>query len=166
MNRPRIELKTTLVTRVLRLLVYSLLLISILVLVLSYNQLPEKVPVYFNWPSKEDGLGNKSVLWAAPVILGLISLLLLRLANRPWVLNYPTKITIENARAQYFIAALMLRLLSFLIAFTCLALIIGSLISPDERHHKIVEIIYSVLPYIFFGLPLFFVLKLALSRDK
>lgn len=166
MNHPRIELENTLVSKVLGILVYSLLLISILVLVFSYNQLPEKVPIHFNWPSKEQGLGSKDILWAAPIILGIASLTLLRLAKRPWILNYPVRITENNAKKQYRAAALMMRLLSLLIAFTCLALITGSITSMESRLNPIIEGVYSVLPYLFFGLPLFFMFKLAFAREK
>ncbi len=166
MKRPKIQLETTLQTKVLRFLVVSFLLASVLVLIFYYNQLPEKVPIHFNWPSKEGGLGNKDILWAAPIILGLISFILLRLANFPWILNYPTKITEENAKAQYTVAAFMLRLLSLLIAFTCLTLILGSLSSIKEFPSRGIEMIYSILPYLFFGLPLYFVFKLAFMRQK
>lgn len=166
MNRPRIEQENTLVTKVLRTMVYSLLLISILALVFSYNHLPEKVPIYFNWPSKEQGLGSKNILWAAPILFGISSLILLRLAKRPWILNYPVRITENNAKKQYLAAALMLRLLSLLIAFTCLVLIIGSITSIDNSLSQIIQRIYNVLPFLFFGLPLFFVFKLAFAREK
>jgi hypothetical protein len=159
-------METTATTKTLGFLVYSLLIVSILILVFYYNQLPEKVPIYFNWPTKENGLGSKNILWSAPLIFGVGSLLLLRLANRPWILNYPTRITEENAKAQYSVASLMLRLLSLLIAFTCLALILGSVTSTNNGLNKIIESIYSILPYLFFGLPLFFVFKLAFNRNK
>jgi Na+/proline symporter len=166
MNRPRIEIETTLLTKVLRLSVYGLLLASILVLLFFYNQLPDKVPIYFNWPTKEQGLGSKNILWAAPLILGIGSLVLLSLARRPWILNYPTRITEKNAKKQYHTASIMLRLLSLLIAFTCLALTIGSVTSYDNRMSQIIESVYRLLPYLFFGLPLFFVFKLAFSKEK
>jgi hypothetical protein len=166
MSRPRFEIETTHITKTLRFLVYSLHIVSILILVLYYNQLPEKVPIYFNWPTKENGLGSKSILWSAPIFLGLGSLLLLRLANLPWILNYPTRITEENAKAQYSMASLMLRLLSLLIAFTCLALILGSVTSTNNGLNEIIKTIYRVLPFLFFGLPLFFVFKLAFNRNE
>lgn len=166
MNRPRFEMETTAVTKTLGFLVYSLLIVSILILVFYYNQLPENVPIYFNWPTKENGLGSKNILWLAPLICSVGSLSLLRLANRPWILNYPTRITEENAKAQYSMASLMLRLLSLLIAFTCLALILGSITSTNNDLNKIIEGINWVLPYLFFGLPLFFVFKLAFNRNK
>ena len=159
-------METTAITKTIRFFVYSLLLVSILILIFSYNRLPEKVPIYFNWPTKENGFGSKSILWSAPIIFGPGSLLLLRLANLPWIINYPTRITAKNAKAQYAMAALMLRLLSLLIAFTCLALILGSVTSANNGLNEILESIYRVLPFLFFGLPLFFVFKLAFNRNK
>jgi hypothetical protein len=166
MKRPRIEIEPTLLSKGLRISVYCLLLTSLLILLFYYNQLPEKVPLYFNWPTKKQGIGSKSILWAAPIILGIISLVLLSLARRPWFLNYPTRITEKNAKRQYSTASMMLRLLSLLIAFTCLTLIIGSVTSYDGLLSQIIKSVYSILPYIFFGLPLFFVFKLAFSKEK
>lgn len=166
MTRPRIEIRTTFLTRVQQFLIYLFLLVSITILAINYNRLPDSVPIFFNWPSKENGYGSKSILWSVPIILGAISWLLLRLANRPWILNYPTRITLQNAKAQYTIAAQMLRLLSFLIAFACLALILISVTNTENGLSQIIERIYWVLPFLFFGLPLFFVLKLSLRRDK
>jgi hypothetical protein len=128
--------------------------------------LPEKVPIYFNWPTKENGLASKSMVWSAPIVLGILSLLLLKLAKNPWTLNYPTRITAKNAKAQYSMASLMLRLLSLLIAFTCLALILGSVISTNNGLNEIIKTIYRVLPFLFFGLPLFFVFKMAFNRNE
>ena len=166
MNRPRIEIEPTRLTKGLRIWVYCSLLASLLILLFYYNQLPEKVPIYFNWPSKEQGLARKSILWAAPIILGIISLVLLGLARRPWILNYPTRITEKNAKKQYRTASMMLLLLSSLIAFTCLALIIGSVTSFDSLLSQIIKSVYRILPYIFFGLPLYFLFMLAFPKEE
>ncbi len=158
--RPKIQPKRTLSRRITEISTGIVLLVSGFLLAINYGQLPEKVPIFFNWPTKENGLANKDVLWVIPIMFGLICFVLFWLANRPWSLNYPVRITESNARSQYSIASLMLRNLSLLAAITALALIIGSVADPDSPWFKAVGVFYSVLPYLFFGLPLFFLFRI------
>lgn len=160
MKRPKIQPERTLLKRVTEISTGIVLLVSGFLLAINYGQLPEKVPIFFNWPTKENGMANKDVLWLIPILFSVISFVLFRLANRPWNLNYPMRITESNARPQYSIASLMLRSLSLLAAITALALIMGSVAGPDSPWFKAVGVFYSILPYLFFGLPLFFLFRI------
>lgn len=164
MKRPIIKLERTLSTKIIETSVYSLLLGSILILAFKFNQLPEQVRIFFNWPSKENGLAPKDVLWVIPIIFSVISIVLFKLSNRPWILNYPVQITTKNARSQYLIASLMLRVLNLVVALTSFALILGSVTDSDSMLNISVKVYYSILPYVFFGLPLFFVFMLFFRR--
>ncbi|SMP00872.1 hypothetical protein SAMN06265375_10134 [Muriicola jejuensis] len=166
MERPIIEQERTLFTKTIVISAYTLLLGSALLLVFNYKQIPEQVSIFFNWPTKENGLANKDVLWVIPIIFSVISYFLFKLANRPWILNYPVKITMENARSQYSNASLMLRILSLLVAFTSVGLILGSVTVPNSLLNDSVKMFYSVLPYIFFGLPFFFAFRLFVRGRK
>lgn len=166
MKRPIIEQERTLFIKIIEISAYILLLGSVLLLVFNYKQIPEQVSIFFNWPTKENGLAHKGVLWVIPIIFSVISYLLFKLANRPWILNYPVKITIENARFQYSNASLMLRILSLLVALTSVGLILGSVTVSNSPINDSVKRFYSVLPYIFFGLPFFFASRLSITGKK
>lgn len=62
---------------------------------------PDVVPIH--WSGRvADGYGNKDTLWVFPVIATLIFVSLsLFPINRPWIANYPVRITEENAERQY-----------------------------------------------------------------
>ena len=160
------KIEKTLTARIVQLGVYSFLLGSVLLLALGYNTLPEEVPIYFNWPTKNEGLADREVLWVLPMIFSVISWVLLSLANRPQILNYPVRITEKNAGVHYSSAALMLRLLSLLVAITCLLLVLGSLSGSGGELHIVLDVFFSLLPFLFFGLPLFFVFKIVFQRNS
>ena len=45
-----------------------------------YSNYPERMPLYFNWTSKDsDGYGDKNLVWLSPLIHFLIAVLLLKI---------------------------------------------------------------------------------------
>ena len=98
MNRPKITLPKTTLDIVLEWVTWGLLLGTVILLGSYYSGLPEKVAIPFNWPSKDqNGFGTKDILWSSPLINGIIIIGIHQLNRYPWVFNYPTTITKENA---------------------------------------------------------------------
>ena len=140
--------------------IYLFLGAAILILSVSYTSLPSEVRVYFNWPGKRNGMAAKDVLWAAPIIFSIVSIVLIRLSRVPWILTYPTKITDKNAERQYRTAVQMLLSLGLLVALTCFTVILGAVEQDNETLMEILKGFYSLLPFLFLGLPLFYLFKL------
>lgn len=92
--------------------------------------MPSVIPIHFDASGKPDGYGSKSTYLILPVIGTVIFFSLQQLAKYPHILNYMTKITVENALKQYSIAVKMLRLinlsviviLSMIVAFSYLTI--------------------------------------------
>lgn len=130
-----------------------------------YTQLPDQIPLHFNWPSKNAaGEGPKVALFFLPVILSILSIGIYWLNRYPWVLNYPIKITNENAQKHYTIASQMLRWLNLLMGLTTLALTYSSLTSVFQWPFSFQSYLYPALPIVFTGLPLLFLALFFLKK--
>lgn len=133
MNRPKINIKKNRLDKSIEFLTFFLLLGAALLLAISYTQLPERVPIHFNWPTKDrNGMDSKDVLWAGPVILGTLILGMFKLNQYPWIFNYPFEIHEGNAERQYRIATRLLRWLNLLLSILCIVLTVLSLLDGLE----------------------------------
>lgn len=133
MDRPKINIKKPRLDKSIEFLTFFLLLGAALLLAIWYAQLPERVPIHFNWPTKDrSGMDSKDVLWAGPVILGALILGMFKLNQYPWIFNYPFEIHEGNAKRQYRIATQLLRWLNLLLAILCIVLTVLSLLDGLE----------------------------------
>lgn len=107
-SRPKLKIipsPTDMVVEAVAFLGFALLLVA----VVYYPQLPERIPMHFNFAGKVDAWGAKSGL--LPLIwIGIGSYLLLTIISRfPHIFNYPVAITPENAERQYRNAVSLMR---------------------------------------------------------
>lgn len=92
------------------------LAVALLVLLFIYTakkfvEMPETVPTHFNIKGEVDGWGSRWFVWFLPFVAVFIFGLLM-LANKfPQAMNYPVKITPENARRQFLLARVFLKTL-------------------------------------------------------
>lgn len=63
-----------------------------------YTDLPEISPTHFNLHGEADGFGHKKIFFILPIICSLTFGLLWYLEDKPYLYNYPVKITPENAK--------------------------------------------------------------------
>lgn len=130
MKRPKIHLRSTKWLKILEWLSILFVFFSFLLIFIFFSRLPESIPIYFNWPSKDsNGMGNKELLWAVPLITGVLVGLLLFLSRFPWLMNYPVRITEENAERNYQVSAALLRTIAVAIAVMGLLIILASVIA-------------------------------------
>lgn len=83
---------------------------------INYAQLPDEIPVHFDLSGHPNSWGPKIIIWVLPGIMSATAGFLLWLSTMPHNLNYPVKITPENAAFQYKKTRLVLRWLSFVTA--------------------------------------------------
>jgi len=114
-NRPRIKIRMTNFDRVAEFLAAVFMVALIVLPLIHYSDLPERIPVHFDGSGNVDGYGSKSTLLILPASGFLVYILLTILAPFPHIFNYPVKITPENAEVQYRLASRMMRSLKTLI---------------------------------------------------
>jgi len=77
--------------------------------------LPETIPTHYGFSGTPDAFGSKYTYIILPLI-GTVLFFLLTVLNRyPWIFNYPSAITSENAPVKYRNATRALRLLKLFI---------------------------------------------------
>ncbi|UBM59880.1 DUF1648 domain-containing protein [Marinilongibacter aquaticus] len=123
-----------------------------------YPQLPDQIPVHFNFRGAVDALGPKSFIWFIPAIGGLLFLLLNLLNRYPEKINYPPKWRKSETESQYNLARRMLRILKVLIIHILLYLNLHiiqlALDQPNSLHVYTVSILLCLL-----GCTLFYFLE-------
>jgi uncharacterized membrane protein len=113
--RPRLKLKLSVHDYAVEFLGLSFMIILILIPVIYYNQLPERIAVHFNAAGIPDGYGSRSALFILPATGLFVYVLLTVLAGFPHIYNFPVTITPENAEVQYRLATRLLRVLKTVI---------------------------------------------------
>lgn len=167
MHRPKIKIKKTTFEKVLEALTFLLVLASALLIGFYYSDLPEQIPIHFNWPSKdENGFGTKDLLWASPIICGLLCFGIFKLNQYPWVFNYPTDLNADNAEYNYRQATQMLRILNLIIGFLCLSVTITSVLDSLGIENEFDKYLNPLFPILFIGLPIGFAIKLLVQKKK
>lgn len=91
------------------------LLITFIIVSANYGNLPDLIPLHFNFKGDVDSEGGKNNIFILPVISAVMYLFITFIQRFPHTFNYPVKITEENASFQYHIALKLLRYLKLLI---------------------------------------------------
>lgn len=161
MNRPKIEIRKNKLDQGIEILTFALILISAILIGIYYRQLPDELPIYFNWPSKDkSGVGAKELLWACPLIFGILVIVLYRLIRYPRIFNYPTEITGKQAMDSYRTSARMLRILGLLIGLMCLLLSLSSILNGLGNKTDFGKYLYPVFPILLVVVPILYLIKL------
>ena len=111
MSRPRIKFQTTKTDWFLEAIGLLGIIFTVVLVISSYNDLPETIPRHFNAKGQPDGFSGKSILFTLPAVT-IVTYLIMTIGLRfPHIFNYPFEITEENAERQYKNLTLMVRVL-------------------------------------------------------
>ncbi|MBO0321765.1 DUF1648 domain-containing protein [Muricauda sp. CAU 1633] len=114
-KHPRVEVKPSQADVLLYRAGWMVVAFNIFLVLGVYADLPETIPTHFNFLGRVDGYGHKSALWAIPMLSAGLYLALGLVATKlkPWLMNYPVKVTEENAPKLYSLALRMLAVMNF-----------------------------------------------------
>ncbi|NGX84026.1 DUF1648 domain-containing protein [Aequorivita sp. KMM 9714] len=167
MTRPKIKIEKTTIDKSIEVFTFLLIIGSAILIGYFYNQLPEKIPIHFNWPSKdENGFGAKNLLWTSPIICGIITIAVFKLNKYPWIFNYPTEIDDENARYNYKQATLLLRIVALLIGLLCFSITLTSILDGLEIENNLDTYLAPIFPILLIGIPILFVIRILIVNKK
>lgn len=109
-SRPRVEVPMTALDWMLEAVALLLLVGLVVGAIVSYNVLPERIPVHFDINGTPDRWGSRSTVFMIPVI-GFVVYGIMTGAGmlKPWYWNIPVAVTEENAFRLYRATAWMLR---------------------------------------------------------
>ncbi len=165
MNRPKIKIEKSKLDKSIEGLTFLLIVISAVLIGMYYQQLPEKLPIHFNWPSKDkNGYGTKDILWASPIICGVIAAAIYKLNQYPWVFSYPTAINENNAKYNYKMSTQMLRVIGLIIGVMCLFLTSTSILNGLGNKTEFGNYFEPFFPILLVGIPIFYMIKILINK--
>lgn len=165
MTRPKLKTEKCFLDKAIETLTFLLIAVSAVLLAYYYNELPDHVPIDFNWPSKdENGFGSKGLLWTSPIICGIIVIAIYKLNQYPWVFNYPSEITEKNAEYNYKMATKMLRIIGLIIALICFVLTVTSILNGLGDTTNFEKYFVPLLPISLIGVPVFYVIIMLIKK--
>ena len=97
----KLHLKLTKLDQLLELLGWSLIALIWIMTFISFNNLPDIIPIHYNSSFVADGYGSKYYLLILPIISTLLFIGITILNFYPHTFNYPVKITEDNKLLQY-----------------------------------------------------------------
>ncbi|MCK8480195.1 DUF1648 domain-containing protein [Psychroserpens algicola] len=115
-NRPKIKVPLETIDIILDLISITLLILMIVYVAMSYQELPEIIPSHFNGKGEVDGHSEKSMLWLLPGISVAMFIGLFILNKYPHLHNYMVNITEENALKNYRFSTRILRITNVFMA--------------------------------------------------
>lgn len=110
-NQLKIEPEQTPADRILEGVAAAALIVLLILPALYYGELPESIPTHFNAAGEADDYGDKWTILLLSFISLAIYALLTFINSRPYILNFPVKITPENTERQYRLATRFIRIL-------------------------------------------------------
>ena len=128
-KRPKIKIWLTIFDLFIEIAGLAAVLVMWILLVVTYSKLPDVIPVHYNGSGLADRFGGKSGIFLLPVIATILFAGMTILSRFPHVLNYPVKITDNNAFLQYRNMARMIRCLKLV-----LVLFFGGLVLQTIRN--------------------------------
>ncbi len=118
---------------------YLVLIVSVILLMVNYQQLPTTIPIHFNARGEVDGVGEKYTLYILVLIQIILFVGLNFLSKKPHLYNYPVPITDENKVRQYQLASRFIRVLNLFISLTFLVIIYETISVALEKSNGLGE---------------------------
>ena len=117
----------------------------VILIVLNWHSLPEKVPVHFTFDGTPDGFGGKAALIREPIIATVIILLISVAQHFPQIWNFPVQLTKENKQREYLIASIIINAVKVMVSLLFLLSLISALISGFPAWPMIIGIAITLL---------------------
>lgn len=167
MNRSTIKIEKNILDKFLEILTFLLIIVSAILILSYYNQLPEKLPIHFNWPTKDkNGFGTKDLLWSNPIICGIIGMVIYKLNQYPVILNYPAEINEKTVKYNYKMSTQMLRFIALIIGFMCLSLTLTSILNGLGNKTEFEKYFQPLFPVLLAGIPFFYIVRILISKKN
>jgi len=83
MKRPKIKLEKDVLDQFLEAIAFVSLIVLVIIPIVYYYQLPEKIPLHFGADGTADRFGDRSSIWLVPIIGCIMVIGLFMLNKRP-----------------------------------------------------------------------------------
>jgi uncharacterized membrane protein len=96
-ERPKIKLELTTTDKILEMLGWASILAVWVLILATYTNLPDTIPIHYNGAGQADGFGEKNYIFILPLAATALFVGMTILNKFPHVFNYPINITPHNA---------------------------------------------------------------------
>ena len=117
------------INRITNIICIIIIAAMVVILILNWNSLPDKVPTHFSFDGTPNAFGSKATLLIEPIIAIVLFVLISVAKHFPKAWNFPIKITAENKKREYMIASIMLNAINVLITLLLLITLLSATIS-------------------------------------
>ncbi|WP_373074655.1 DUF1648 domain-containing protein [Zeaxanthinibacter enoshimensis] len=124
-----------------------------------YMDLPESIPVHFNGKGEPDSSGDKSMIFILPLLATFLFGGLNWLKQYPEHLNYPVRITEENAARQYRNLRRMILVLNTIIILTFWGICIGTVLVANGEADGLGVWFIPLFIFLLLGTTFYFLFK-------
>ena len=114
-KRPFIIIKPTKTDNLIELFGYLILVAFWITIILSYNKLPEQIPIHYNGLGEVDNYSKKTSIFLLPIIGTFLFIILTLISKNPESFNYNIEITEENAESQYKNSIRMMQIMKIIV---------------------------------------------------
>lgn len=115
-NRPKIKLQLSSTDKTVEAIGWMIILATWILVLVYYSKLPETIPIHYNGSGVADGFGKKINILTLPIVSTILFVGLTVLNNYPYLYNYTSTISEENAYYQYTNATRLIRYMKLAIA--------------------------------------------------
>ena len=133
------------INRIANIICVIIIATMVVLLLLNWNSLPDKVPTHFTFDGTPDGFGDKSALIREPVIAVVIFVLISVVQHFPQIWNFPVQLTAENMEREYLIASIMLNTLKVLLTSLFLISLLSVLINGFPAWPMMIGIVITLV---------------------
>lgn len=136
---------------------------NFIIIGIFYTDLPNSIPVHFNNKGDINGYGDKDSIWTLPIIMGLTYALLALIIKKvkPWNMNYPVKITENNAPEVYKMSLQMLIYMNLLISIIATPTIVETILLAWKIHLSFkISSLSIIIVAVVTLLPIYFIFKM------
>lgn len=165
-SRPSIKISLETIDWLIEGLSLICLVVMFVLPLLSFNELPDKIPSHFNAAGEPDAFSSGRSIWILPVT-GLITWILLTLAGfLPRIYNYPVQITPENAEAQYRTATRLIRAIKCIVIAMFAYMVHRTILTAAGEANGIGKTFLPVSMVILSGAIIFYIIKAFNQKHK
>tara|TARA_R110002124_G_scaffold107094_2_gene259410 strand:- start:55 stop:552 length:498 start_codon:yes stop_codon:yes gene_type:complete len=114
-QRPKIQIKLTNTDKAMELIGFLILIAFWVTMIVSYNNLPEQIPIHYNGLGEVDNYSKKSSIFLLPIIGSFLFIIITLVSKNPENFNYHVEITEQNAESQYKNSVKMMRIMKIIV---------------------------------------------------
>lgn len=132
-ERPVLKIPKTKFEKSLEMITFSFVGLMLFLSIYVWGDLPDKIPTHFNFFGKPDRWGGKESILIMPIVGFFVVKLTFLLSKAPHMLNYPVKVTEENAPRLYLESRRVFVFVNFQIALMLTVLHVDTILKAYEK---------------------------------